>query len=90
MNNEQLLKVLESIEGLQKVQAALLADTHAMSAVVRALADANADNPVFVSSLKHQVEHRITRRLNAQITDQQIEEFRESLKYLLPQMLRDV
>ncbi|MDR5761930.1 hypothetical protein [Caballeronia sp. LZ035] len=91
MNEQQFFKILDAIDGMQQIQAAILADTHAMFAIVRALADANAENPVFVASLKHQVEHRLTRRLNAaEINDKQIEDFRESLKYLLPQSLRDI
>jgi hypothetical protein len=88
MENDPILKITETLEKTQQVLNQLALDTSAMYAVIRALADANAANPVFAASLKKQIEHRITGQLNSAMTDQQIATFKESVRYLIPKELR--
>lgn len=89
MNDEKLEQLVDAMQLLTQNQAQLAADTAALTAVVRSLADANADNPQFALALKSHVEPRIVLQLNSGMTEDAIDAFSRVVKALLPQKLRD-
>lgn len=89
-DSEKILKLEKDVAEHTEVLQVLAADRAALTAVVRALAEANSDNPAFQQHLKAQVELRASHQLNSTMTDGQIALFKESLNALLPPKLRDI
>ncbi|MCA8293336.1 hypothetical protein LGN19_05960 [Burkholderia sp. AU30198] len=87
---DNLKKLVTVVEELNSQIAFLVADRAAAATVIRALAEANAHNPVFLAALKNQAEIRNVGQLNSTMKDGQIEAFRSALHSLLPQQLRDI
>lgn len=66
----------------------LIANTQATNTIIRALAEANKANPVFVDALHKLKEHRVRSLLNSLVPDAQAAEFEKALRELLPPEVR--
>jgi hypothetical protein len=86
--DEDIDRIAEALLATQKMLAQIIADSAALHAVVRSLAEANVSNPVFQGALKMNAEARAVTQLNSGMTDEQIEAFKRSLELLLPRQLR--
>lgn len=62
----------------------LIANTSAISLIIRALTEANADDPVFLDVLKKLHLHKAGVFLGSNMPDSSIAEYERALKELLP------
>ncbi len=66
----------------------LIANTSATNTIIRALAEANQDNHVFLESIRKLHEHRAGNYLASTMSDSSIAEYEKALKELLPVSVR--
>ena len=66
----------------------LIANTSATNVIIRALAEANADDPALLDALKKLHVHKAGNFLASAMTDAAIAEYEKALKELLPPALR--
>ena len=66
----------------------LISNTSAISTIIRALAEANADNPTFVDALKKQYDQRDANFNASVMADKSITEFKSAVKALVPPSVR--
>ena len=66
----------------------LVAHTSATNTIIRALADANADNPAFISALTALYQHRDAHFNASTMTDSAIAEYKSAVKDLVPPSVR--
>ncbi|VWB29512.1 hypothetical protein BLA23254_01257 [Burkholderia lata] len=83
-------KIAEAMEAEAQIKQQLVADNMALYTVVRALAEANANNPTFVASVDTLTELRVSKLIASQASDEIIETFKQSVRDLLPEALRKI
>ncbi|MCA8285779.1 hypothetical protein [Burkholderia vietnamiensis] len=88
--SDALKKIAEAMESEAKIKPQLVADNMALYTVVRALAEANANNPVFAASVDTLKELRVSKLIASQASDEIIETFKQSVRDLLPEALRKI
>ncbi|SFE88475.1 hypothetical protein [Paracidovorax wautersii] len=84
--NEELR---EELNELHRHIAWLAANTSAVNTIVRALAEANADNKVFAAMLEKQFRQRDASLTASPVRDSQIAEYKNAVMELIPAALRD-
>ncbi|PQV51000.1 hypothetical protein [Paraburkholderia sp. BL21I4N1] len=87
---EKLEQLTRLVDAMAKQQTYLIANNSALTAVVRALAEANAQDPVFQTALKIGAESRKVAQLNSAQSDEGIDAFNAALNALLPRGLREI
>ncbi|NTZ84330.1 hypothetical protein FCJ61_15325 [Burkholderia metallica] len=88
--SDTLKKVLKTLEAASPINQRLVADNMALYTVVRALAEANADNPTFSAAVDTLTELRISKLLESEASDEIIETYKQSVRDLLPSKLRTI
>lgn len=71
----------------EQKEAWFAANISAMFGVLRALAEANKENPAFISELQKQLEVRAAHRLNSTMSDPAVAFHEQTLRDLLPKEL---
>ncbi len=66
----------------------LVANTSATNTIIRALAEANADNPAFITALTALYRHRDAHFNGSAMTDGAISEYKSAVKELVPPSVR--
>ncbi|WP_431819626.1 hypothetical protein [Burkholderia sp. F1] len=88
--SDALKKIAEAMEAEAPIKQQLVADNMALYTVVRALAEANVDNPVFAAAVNTLTELRVSKLMASHASDEIIETFKQSVRDLLPETLRKV
>ncbi|HDR8939618.1 hypothetical protein LGM38_20230 [Burkholderia vietnamiensis] len=88
--NDTLKRVLEALDAESAVNQHLATANMAVCTVVRALAEANADNPAFAAAVNMMTELRISKLIESQASDDVIETYKQSVRDLLPPKLRTI
>ncbi|KML53853.1 hypothetical protein VL15_21805 [Burkholderia cepacia] len=88
--SDSLKKIAEAMDAEAQIKQQLVADNMALYTVVRALAEANANNPAFVASVDTLTELRVSKLIASHASDEIIETFKQSVRDLLPEALRKI
>ncbi|MCR5892614.1 MULTISPECIES: hypothetical protein [Burkholderia] len=88
--SDALKKIAETLEADAPIKQQLVADNMALYTVVRALAEANANNPAFVTAVDTLTELRVSKLIASEASDEIIETFKQSVRDLLPETLRKI